>query len=364
MKEAQTTSAEAEQMTFRPTELQSELAGLVAIILDKQSGDERVAGLDAVDGTWDSELHAALAEAGVLAAVIDDGEDGVGMVGLSLCLIEAGAHLARTPLAASAVSARSLAAAGLHDEVERIAAGAMTVAPALPSRLHSVRAAEGRLRGSVGIVPSGAEVDHLLVADDAGALWLVPVTADGVVARPTGFAYANDVSVHLDVAIDDCRRLDGVTRDHLETRWRTALSALAVGACREAVERTAAYTSQREQFGRPLSSKQAVLHRAADAHIDSQCMELTTLNAAALLDAGEVGADRAGLEAAWWTATAGSRVVHATQHLHGGMGADLDNHIHRFFVLVREIGIILGSADALLEELGRDIVAQAREERS
>lgn len=364
MKESQTGADDTGEMTFHPTDLQAELVELVATIVDKQSGDERVAALDAEAGSWDEALYASLAEAGVLGAVIDDSEDGLGMVGLSLCLIETGARLARIPLAGSAVTALSLAEAGLSDEVEAIAAGTLTAVPALPSRLHSVAHNGDRLQGSVGIVPSGAAASHLLIADNTGGLWFAAKETPGLEVRSIGFSYDNDISVSLDISIEDCRQLEGVGREELEGHWRTALSAVAVGACREAVTRTAKYTSEREQFGKPLSSKQGVLHRAADAHIDTECMQLTTMNAASLYDAGDAGAARAALEAAWWTATGGSRVVHATQHLHGGMGADLDNHIHRFFVLVREIGIVLGAADALLEELGCDIVAHAREERS
>lgn len=365
MKESQAATRGPGEMTFHPSDLQAELVELVATIVDKQSGDERVAQLDANEGAWDAELYASLAEAGVLSAVIGDSDDaGMGMVGLSLCLVETGARLARIPLAASAVCGISLGEAGLVDEVEQITTGEMTIAPALPSRLHSVRVVADRLQGSVGIVSGGGAVNHLLVADDTGSLWLVARQAPGVTSRPTGFSYDNDIAVTIDVPLAECVHVDGADRAHLEGRWRTALSAVAVGACREAVARTAAYTSEREQFGKPLSSKQGVLLRAADAHIDTECMLLTTMNAASLFDAEEPSADRAALEAAWWTATGGSRVVHATQHLHGGMGADLDNHIHRFFVLVREIGIVLGAADALLEDLAREIVEDAREERT
>lgn len=361
MRETQTAADGTGEMTFHPTDLQAELVELVTAIIDKQSGDERVAALDAEAGSWDEALYASLAEAGVLGALIDD-DDGLGMIGLSLCLIEAGARLARIPLAGSVVTALILSEAGLSESVEAMAAGTMTAAPALPSRLHSVARTGDRLHGRVGIVPTGAAASHLLVADDDDRLWFVAKETPGISTAPTGFSYDNGVAVTINISIEDCQRLDGVGRDELEGRWRTALSAVAVGACREAVARTAKYTSERVQFGKPLSSKQGVLHRAADAHIDTECMRLTTLNAASLYDAGNAGAARAGLEAAWWTATGGSRVVHATQHLHGGMGADLDNHIHRFFVLVREIGIVLGAADALLEELGSDIVAHAREE--
>src|SRR5699024_6445945 len=206
------------------------------------------------------------------------------MVGLSLCLIETGARLARIPLAGSVVTAFSLAGGGVNDEGGALAAGRLTAAPALPSRLHSVVRTGDRLQGSVGIVPSGAAATHLLIADDDGRLWFAATETAGMRTAPTGFSYDNDVAVTIDISIEDCSQLEGVDRDELEGRWRTALSAVAVGACREAVARTAKYTSERVQFGKPLSSKQGVLHRAADAHIDTECMQLTTMNAASLYD--------------------------------------------------------------------------------
>ena len=45
-------------------------------------------------------------------------------------------------------------------------------------------------------------------------------------------------------------------------------------------------------------------------------------------------------------------VVHATQHLHGGMGADVDYPIHRYFLWGRQNAYSLGSAPVLMAELG------------
>src|SRR5699024_2545086 len=149
-----------------------------------------------------------------------------------------------------------------------------------------------------------------------GRLWFAAKETPGIRTAPTGFAYDNDVAVTIDISIADCRQLDGVDRDGLEGRWRTALSAVAVGACREAAARTAAHTSDRVQFCKPLASKQRVRHRAAAARNDTECMQLTAMTAATLYDADDSGAARAALEAACGTATGGSRVVHATQHLH------------------------------------------------
>ena len=43
------------------------------------------------------------------------------------------------------------------------------------------------------------------------------------------------------------------------------------------------------------------------------------------------------LVAKWWASDGGQRVVHTTQHLHGGMGADVDYPVHRYFLWGKQI---------------------------
>jgi acyl-CoA dehydrogenase len=58
------------------------------------------------------------------------------------------------------------------------------------------------------------------------------------------------------------------------------------------------------------------------------------------------------LTAAWWAADGGQRCVHLTQHLHGGLGADVTYPVHRYFLWAKQIELQLGGASALLAELG------------
>ena len=62
--------------------------------------------------------------------------------------------------------------------------------------------------------------------------------------------------------------------------------------------------------------------RAADAAIDTEAIRVTMWQAAWRLDNG-LDAALAVNVAAWFAAEAGQRAVFATQHLHGGMGADI-----------------------------------------
>ncbi len=144
--------------------------------------------------------------------------------------------------------------------------------------------------------------------------------------------------------------------DWLLARAWTAMSAVALGVCESAVERTARYLNERVQFGRPLSSFQGTMLRAADAAIDIEAMRVTLWQAAWRLDEG-LEASEAVTVARWWSGEGANRVVHAAQHLHGGMGADIDYPIHRYFLWGKQLEVVLGGPSAHLARLGRQVVA-------
>jgi acyl-CoA dehydrogenase len=132
-----------------------------------------------------------------------------------------------------------------------------------------------------------------------------------------------------------------------------------VGVAEEATSLAAAYTSQRIQFGKPLSVFQGVALKAADAYIDTEAMRATLWQAAWRLSEG----DDAVMEvevAKWWASEGGQHVVHITQHLHGGLGADIDYPVHRYFLWGKQIEVMLGGATQQLARLGRHIAEAAK----
>jgi alkylation response protein AidB-like acyl-CoA dehydrogenase len=173
--------------------------------------------------------------------------------------------------------------------------------------------------------------------------------------------------LHLDgvvVAADNLLAGGDPARGHdvlfwiLNRAW-TGLCAIQVGVTEAAVAQTAEYLNTREQFGRPLSTFQGTMLRAADAAIDTECIRVTMQQAAWRLDNG-LDADLAVSVAAWFSADAGSRAVHATQHLHGGMGADIEYPIHRYFLWGKQIELLLGPPSAQVARLGRQVVDEVR----
>ena len=137
------------------------------------------------------------------------------------------------------------------------------------------------------------------------------------------------------------------------------LCALQVGVCEAAIQLAAEYTSQRVQFGKPLSTFQGVALRAADGYIQTEAIRVTMQQAAWRLDAGRE-ASRDVLVAKWWASDGGQHVVHNAQHLHGGLGADVDYPVHRYFLWGKQIEDTLGGASAQLARLGETLAGAAR----
>ncbi|MFF2779677.1 acyl-CoA dehydrogenase family protein [Streptomyces sp. NPDC058052] len=340
-------------MDFTPTEEQEAARELAARILGDLSTHERLA---ATGGATDAELWKALCAAGLPAAVEE-----IGLLGLVLLLEEQGRVTAQVPLAATGVyGILAVARHGTGEQRARLLPGlrdGTAVATGAFPATGAVTARQGRLTGTVAWVPWLRDAAFVLVPDADRALWLV--RTEDAVTEP----------VELTAPWSAGRLvLDGTPAERLGDRpgagpyedvlaaARTAFAGLQAGVCAGSLARAVAYTSVREQFGRPLATRQAVQLRAADAHMDTESIRVTAYEAAWRSDAG---LDRAGaaLTAAWWASEAGKRVVHSGQHLHGGLGADLDHPVHRHFLWGRQLDAYLGAGTELLAELG-DLLAK------
>ncbi|MDG4669475.1 acyl-CoA dehydrogenase family protein, partial [Mycobacterium sp. 236(2023)] len=152
------------------------------------------------------------------------------------------------------------------------------------------------------------------------------------------------------------RRLggDGDTADivgALYTRALVGLCAIQIGVTERALRIAASYTAEREQFGRPIGSFQAVQQRMADAFIDTEAIRWTTWHAAWLIGEGRSAVREAAI-AKFWAAEAGARVVATAQQVHGGMGIDVTYPVSRYYLWAKDIELALGSASQQLARLG------------
>ncbi|MFG3139301.1 acyl-CoA dehydrogenase family protein [Streptomyces sp. NPDC048211] len=356
-------------MDFTPSEEQAAAQGLAARIFGDLSTHDR---LVAAGSATDAELWKELCAAGLPGAVEE-----TGLLGLVLLAEEQGRTTAQVPFVASCVYGL-LAVAGHGTDEQRgrllppLRDGTAVVAGALPAR-GTVRAepgggpvgalppaAGGRLSGGVPLVPWLRDATHVLVADEERSLWIVRITDPGVVTEPVETTAPWSAGrLVLDAA--PAERLGGPEAyEEVLATARTAFAGVQAGVCAGSLARAVAHTATREQFGRPLSTNQAVLLRAADAYMDTEAIRVTAYEAAWRRDEGLSHGAQA-LNAAWWASEAGRRVVHAGQHLHGGTGADLDHPVHRHFLWGRQLDAYLGGSGTVLQELGELLVKEGPE---
>jgi acyl-CoA dehydrogenase len=320
---------------------------------------DRVKEVEASDERFDRKLWSELAKADLLGLVLPeaDGGGGLGMVELSLVLREQGRVVAPVPLVTTVLAALAIAEFGTAEQRARwlpgVIAGDVVLSLALDRHPATppVAASGDALTGTVLSVPYGHVADRVLVSTDAGVFLVDPATVD----RQVGQATDRSKVAHLTFAGTPAERLgDDRVSGWLLDRYRTGLAAIQVGVCEAALAMAAQYTSTRQQFGRPLSTNQGVALRAADAFIDIRAIDATLWQAAWRIDEG-LEATKAALVAKWWASDGGQRVVHATQHLHGGMGADIDYPVHRYFLWGKTIEQTLGGPAQQLAALGTEL---------
>jgi alkylation response protein AidB-like acyl-CoA dehydrogenase len=199
----------------------------------------------------------------------------------------------------------------------------------------------------------GGKVGVFLVAGDAAGLEIAEQRS--INWQLQGLVKFNGVTVSdADILGDPDTGADIV--NWIVDHARLGQAALLLGVGEEALKRTAMYLSERKQFGRQIGSFQAVQMRCADAYIDLMGMRSTLWQAVWRVDTGI----RSGAEvraAKWWASRAGDRIVHSAQHLHGGIGSDIDYPIHRYFLWAQYLMSQLGGPSQLLAELGALLVS-------
>jgi alkylation response protein AidB-like acyl-CoA dehydrogenase len=343
-------------MNLTLDETQRDLQGLAAQIFAGRGKAEQIEQVEATEDRFDRELWRELAKSGLLAVAIPEAHGGLGFgtVELGLVCEELGRVVAPVPLVATACAALLISHAGTPEQQQRllpgVVDGADVIALAAPQSAAGLAMDGDRLSGRlVGV--AWAQVATTLLVPIGDKVVAIDPTAAGITAergRTTGGEIA--LTLTLDSVATETIGAAGAA-GWLQQRWRTTLAATQAGVTDGALRMTASYTSVREQFDKPLSTFQSVALKAADAYLDTTAIQLAARQAGWQIDAGE-DATLAALTAAWWAAEAGQHCVHITQHLHGGMGADITYPIHRFFLWGKQIELLLGGASALLAELG------------
>ncbi len=367
-------------MDFEWSEESRTIRELADKILDAEVSEASLREIDQAGSFFHPRAWARLAEVGLLGVAIDSAHGGMGGGIAELCslLVSVGRHVAPVPAyACLALGALPLSRFGSPDHrrrlLKRVAEGLLFITGAFEEsgsrdRKHPAAQAEARGRG---LSISGTKI-CVPLADRATAIVTAATLADGstvvvlVDPKAQGVELTRNAATHgepifrvdlRDVQIPSSDILAQGEAGAVALSWivNAALAcacAMELGVTERALEITARYTSERKQFGVPIGSFQAVRQRAADAYIDVDAIRLSMQQAAYLLDANR-DADLACSVAKFQAAECGYRVTFTAQHLHGGMGYDVDYPLHRYYRWSKAIELSLGSASEHLMQIGR-----------
>jgi 3-oxocholest-4-en-26-oyl-CoA dehydrogenase beta subunit len=361
-------------MDFSFTEEQETVAKVARQIFERRATPEHLAELESGEVRYDAALWADLASSDLLGIGLPAsvGGSGGGFLEVAALLAEVGWSVAPVPVYPTLVlGAETIARHGDAEIQQRylpgvvagrtILTGALSesgISDATAPRTAARPDGDGwRLDGAKELVPAAQLADAIVVSaqtGDGSGLFVVDANADGVSVTPIQTTNCEPFG-DLELSGATGHRLDKHTDadpiGSLYTRALVGLCAIQLGVAERALKLAASYTSEREQFGRPIGSFQAVQQRLADAFIDVEAIRWTTWHAAWLITEGRP-ADREACIAKFWAAEAGARIAASAQQVHGGMGIDVTYPLSRYFLWAKQNELTLGSASQQLARLG------------
>jgi alkylation response protein AidB-like acyl-CoA dehydrogenase len=290
----------------------------------------------------------------------DLGGQGGGLLELALTARELGRSAA--PSASWLQSA--IVVGALADEPELIGAalesGEITALAVRADRIPattSVQSSDDRLHGRIPCVLGAARARRFVVPvphGDATSLWLVDSAAGGLGIHPRPLLdRSRDVA---DISLNNvpARRLEiDVTAalGEIATRAAVLVAADALGASERMLELAVDYSKQRQQFGRPIGSFQAVKHAAAQ-------MLVTVESSLSIVCYAAQSAEERLPERATHAAVAkaqvtggGAELADSALTLHGAIGYTWEHDLHLFYKRAKLDRVLFGTPTAWNERV-------------
>lgn len=328
---------------------------------------------------YSKEAWKLLAESGLLGTAVPEnfGGSGFGLMELCQMLEEQGRHVAPVPLLPALVyGGLSLAKFGSPAQQQKflpkLASGdlLLTAAVAEESMALALRStctakeqsSQGQssqwlLNGLRVAVPYAQESAAILVAADTSKGKAVFI----VEAQPAvqyEFTNSGNHEPLYSVILKDAKaELLGTLAQgesilqFIVNHGAIAACATMIGITEESTRRTALYTSERKQFETSIASFQNTTMKMADCYIDIE--SLRSCYYEALWKLSEGNACDADIKVAkYWSSMAGHRVTHTCQHLHGGIGSDVEYPLHRYYLWFKQMDLTLGGGSKQLADLG------------
>jgi alkylation response protein AidB-like acyl-CoA dehydrogenase len=329
---------------FAFTDQQDEFREAVRQVLGKECAPEHVRAAFE-DPSPKSLRWTTLAELGVVGLTVPDGLGGLGLglVDLVPLIEEAGwAALPEPLVATTALAAPLFVGLGTREAetwLESIASGATTAAVATPSS------------------PGGP------VAGAVGADLFVLTSGQGGAERALHVVASSDVTVTPVPSLDPTRRLGTLewsptstsvvaTGPEAETliaaiedRAAIATAAELLGLSARMITVAADYAKERQQFGKPIGSFQAVKHLLAGAQVKLEFARPMVYGAAWSLEESEPTASRSASAAKAYASDAATEAARASLQVHGAIGYTWECDLQLFLKRAWALAEAWGSAD-------------------
>lgn len=317
-----------------------DLVSSVAAFLDRALPPERHRAILAAGG-WDEGLHAELIALGwaELTADPDDGGLGVSLAELGGLAGLVGERLVPGPLVEQLVLPALLPGALGGARLPVLADPAVTVDWAADA--GGLQLCGGILTGVVELVRFGAQADVIVLAADSGpgepAVVVLPagdraLRVDELISADPAARFARVAVAERPMAAGEVVATGAAAVELLARvrAWLRVLTACELaGIARRVLADSVAYAGQREQFGRPVGSFQALKHILAT--MAQLSLSLDALCEAATADAA--GQDAAALELTGLTvkacaAQSARQVCEDGLQVHGGIGFTTEYDLH------------------------------------
>ncbi|HZZ09315.1 MAG TPA: acyl-CoA dehydrogenase family protein [Paraburkholderia sp.] len=332
--------------------------------------------------SFPKDVHRQLAALGAYGVLVPEEYGGAGMDALALALIleeiAAGDGGTSTAISVNNCPVCSILLTYGNDTQKRdwltpLARGEMLGAFCLTepqagsdaSALRTTATREGDayvLNGVKQFITSGKNGDVAIVmavTDKAAgkrgiSAFIVPTGTQGYVVARVEEKLGQHSSDTAQIIFEDCR-VPAANRIGAEGEgYRIALSGLeggrigiaaqSVGMARAAFEAALGYAKERESFGVPLFSHQAVQFRLADMATQLEAARQLIWHAASLKDAGLPCLTEAAM-AKLFASEAAERICSAALQVHGGYGYLSDFPVERIYRDVRVCQIYEGTSD-------------------
>ncbi|MGF6965995.1 butyryl-CoA dehydrogenase [Paraburkholderia sp. WC7.3g] len=332
--------------------------------------------------TFPRDVHRQLAELGAYGVLVPETYGGAGMDALALALIleeiAAGDGGTSTAISVNNCPVCSILLTYGNDAQKRdwltpLARGEMLGAfcltePQAGSDASALRTTATRdgdayvLNGVKQFITSGKNGDVAIVmavTDKAAgkrgiSAFIVPTSTPGYVVARVEDKLGQHSSDTAQIVFEACRvpaaNLIGAPGEGYRIALsgleggRIGIAAQSVGMARAAFEAALNYAKERESFGAPLFSHQAVQFRLADMATQLEAARQLIWHAASLKNAGQPCLTEAAM-AKLFASEAAERICSAALQIHGGYGYLSDFPVERIYRDVRVCQIYEGTSD-------------------